>query len=1088
MSKKKGKSQLVLDGGFQVIGRNETQEIVKNIKEYWGDTNYVKAFQGVFGLPGAGKSVMVRGVCNEIWKDKANENVFIAYVDISDCADEIEVYYRLARELKIYFESNPQNKKSEKAIEQFLTIYQWIYGGGRQYASKAENPLNSGELIFNLIKRSAVKLLENEGALDKISDKIESLNLVYNVLVQLTDVISLTNAAIAIGSVFVETREEQQMKQLMQETVEAFSLKSQREELLRNLLLVGMTGREAGQFGEIGDVCYKPVIILDNFQLSATNDLKRDQTWLSRPGKLMSSINAMWIVVSRMSPTGQFQQLFSKNERGRIYADINLAGFDEVTARTYLLENCPRHDREETTQTEEQESYEQIIERMLQVCRVEARENGFEVRQKADNFTYLPYLLRLVVLHYRKLARDPSCKIKPESFAKLPNQEDFFGYYFYMDLSDLMINAYQILSCLSKWDPLWIDVVRERFDNHLLHATNVLINNAPMEKAGEDGFKLHEAIKDGLYRNSQNYIKQDVLEYLFDKFLKIYGGEEARKNKIIWYEANRLQSFMEIVYSYIEEREVNKKGPLERIKPVISKIYSTNKERGSVTDAFIRFYSQYIDKLKEIYNIPFVKVYEIDLEDLEERKREITNSFRKERKEPLGLNEILYYMSCCFNLGDLYTNISQTDQAVGLEKLCLHFWECMMKEIADNEKEQSIEYFQCGQQKVKALNAIAYDSSAEHQYEEAYHYGALGMNEFEKLADELLERLSRDDGLDQEEMSTLQTVIRPDNDPKFMINSCTEMSQELYERLVAVYKKMLHMEKNKELLCIIFSRLILVDQQNLRGNYPWYCLKWEGAEKKDIWKFGARTYWMRKARLQAADESGEINTHRNYMTTMLRSYHNVCVYLYKSQKLELACVLEKEVLDQSQRMLKSRRELDSLAQGRLAYMRERKDAKEGNLWAYLWKEQKFSGEEEQKKFFEQEELILEEMQYQGDYYLHLGFYALAVTQFATVMLWRVVCLGERDSKTLDTVIRLFVTVFMQENKKLSDYMEQYVEDRMKNRIQLEEPGEAQERDQDRKSRNVKDKYNSLRSVWMLSKDTRLSRTERVKRLLAEIED
>ena len=46
-----------------------------------------------------------------------------------------------------------------------------------------------------------------------------------------------------------------------------------------------------------------------------------------------------------------------------------------------------------------------------------------------------------------------------------------------------------------------------------------------MEWIGEDHFKLHEAIRDGLYNNSRNYIKQDVLNYLFDEFLRIYGGD-----------------------------------------------------------------------------------------------------------------------------------------------------------------------------------------------------------------------------------------------------------------------------------------------------------------------------------------------------------------------------------------------------------------------------------------------------------------------------------------------------------------------------------------------------------------------------------
>ena len=36
---------------------------------------------------------------------------------------------------------------------------------------------------------------------------------------------------------------------------------------------------------------------------------------------------------------------------------------------------------------------------------------------------------------------------------------------------------------------------------------------------------------------------------------------------------------------------------------------------------------------------------------------------------------ILYYISCCFQLADLYTNLDRYKNAKVIEKLCLEFWE-----------------------------------------------------------------------------------------------------------------------------------------------------------------------------------------------------------------------------------------------------------------------------------------------------------------------------------------------------------------------------------------------------------------------------
>lgn len=1054
------KRELVLQDGFQPVNRDEIGDILDKIEEYREDNECTRALLTISGLPGAGKSFVVREVCNKLQGKYNHNTAFAAYVDVSDCADEMEVYYKLARELQTYYKSGSGDKKAEKAITQFLQIYEWIYGKGGQYPSKntgtVENLIEEGDVIAQQIQKGISVIDSND------------FEIVYDILGTMAEIIPLVNAARVIGGAVVSGVKEKRIKQLMQDVVEAFASKSAREEILRGLLVLAITGKNAQEMEQFDIECKKPVIILDNFQLIATNELGRDQTWLSKPGSLMDSLKAMWIIVSRISTFGLFQNIF-QGETDKRFDEIELPGFDEATAKKYLQFNCLNLNEND-----------EVTERMLEVCHVEEY-HRFNAQNERRS-TYLPYLLRLVALHYRKLAQDPACEIKTDSFVKLKNQDEFFGYYFYKDLSDLMINAFQILSCLSTWDSLWIDVVREKFDNHLLNAKNVLFNNAPMEELGDDKFKLHEAIKDGLYRNERNYIKQDVLKYLFEKFIQLYGEKKADEHKEIWYQPDRLHSFAEIVYAYINEENADKKKSINEIKNAISNIYNANKERGSVDDGFIRFYSRYIDKLKEIYGIPFVNVSNIDLSNIEELQQKISNDFNEFDVTNIEMKDVCYYMQCCFNLGDLYTNNSQTGEAVRLEMLCLEFWENMIEKLNSNQQED-IKVFRCKQQKIKALNAIAYDSSAEHQYDIAFRYGTMGIEEFETLAGELIDRLMEGQVFNNEENNGLQLIINPEQSQDFVVNSCTEISVELYEKMVSAYKKLRDWEQGEESFGKILSELILVEQQNLRGNYPWYCLKsGEGTlQDDDIWKFGARTYWMRKARLQAAEEQKAGKVIADYRNKMVDSYHNVCVYLFKRGDVERACILEREVLELSRTLLAPAKELDLPVKNRLASIKELCEKKEipDTLLMYLWKEQELT-QEICEEFFKQPSAIMEQTQYMGDYYLHMGFYSFAIKQFITVMLWRAVRLGEGDSKTLDTITRLFVAAHMHEDRHLFQIVEGYIREKVESHFQLRELHTMSE--------GVANKYTCLKESLEISKRMDLSKEQKLEMFLSKIDE
>jgi hypothetical protein len=760
--------------------------------------------------------------------------------------------------------------------------------------------------------------------------------------------------------------------------------------------------------------------VLDNFQLNQNNELGRNYTWLTSQNKMMSKVDALWMVVSRMPAGELFEDLFQPECR----AEQELNGFSTALARKYLIKNCFDYSIEQNYDFIE--DFEQkLIDKMLEVADFQhGREN---------NDYYLPYLLRMVVLYYWKLKETPNLIVTPEMFLKLGTEEDFVGYYFYKDLSDLMVNAFQILSCLSVWDDVWIATVQRKIDNHLLNARNLLEHKAPIETVSSDSFKLHEALRESLYINRQNYIKKDVLKHLYETFISIYEGNEAKENKGVWYDLKRLQAFVEIVFAYLDLDKEKQKENLRATRKAMEKIYQSQQNRGTVSEAFIRLYCFYIDKIKTVHNICFVDV--------------LNNEFQNEKSKmfdyrdiPNGeQDDVVYYMDCCFKLADLYTNFNQNGTAWHLEQLCVSFWDKQMhgmeRENRQNDADGQVWYYRCWQQKVKALNAMAYDYSAEHKYESAYQFGKEGIKETEKLGNKLIGIL----GPEQAEM--LQIILNPEASEMFAVNGAyTEVPDELSNRLLSAYAEIWQMKLDGntdqkqdtidkaqiQKLKGILAEVLLKNQQDLRGNFPWYCLEnkknaddhleQETNRRKECVLYGVRTYWMRRSMydsFQNSDLKKDNSILKDITVRMLKSYHNICVYLSKNGEFEKACLLAKEVLEESQKIM-PKGSPNQKAEKFIADITSSKKCED--LLGYLWQTQHLT-KETGIDFFSKPANIIEQMEYLGDFYLHMHYYIFALKWLSPVMLMRGASLERLDSKTLDTILRFYIVVYAEQNKE-----------------------------------------------------------------------
>ncbi|MCI8749196.1 MAG: hypothetical protein HFH67_15275 [Lachnospiraceae bacterium] len=1025
---------------FQEQKRTEEEYFNRKITDYI--ENGKREMLTVWGLPGCGKSYLMKKIVGRLNNNtEYRDKIFAVYVDISDCTDEAEVYYRTALQLNEYYNihsySYSQKAKRVTEVKRLIQLYEWVKGIQRENLSVKSQSTD----IVNEVAKTINDMVADRLASSDISGEEE--NIVYDVLLGLSEIIPfgqnvkwIIDTALNIRGL----RGAYKFKKWLLEKVDILDNKTMRQNFFLNELIAAMSGVS------------RRMIVLDNFQMDPHNELGRDHTWLTTSGKMLARMEAFWIVVSRMNTIELFSPLFDKTCN-----DMELTGFTREMAEKYLYENCFNRCMEyDSIPTEDASENAQLISKMLEIC---------DFNNKETKETYLPYLLRLVVLYYWNIREDPTITMKPELFARLNEQDDFVGFYFYKDLSDLMVNAFQILSCLSVWDHDWIQKVREKFDNHLLNARNLLEHKAPIENLGHDSFKLHEALKDGLYKNRQNYIKKDVLEHLFDSFVNIYGNKKpSMEDKSIWYEQKKIETFIEVVFEYVnlEDERENRKENLNKIRPAMNNIYKDNCTRGSVSSAFIRTYCRYIDKLGEVMGISFVKMYNNSFENNElPQNMEVSIPNREKQRQ------MIYYMECCFKLADLYTNMTQNGTAWRLEELCIHFWENQMEQIeqAYADYQNQVWYYRCWQQKVKAINSTAYDHSAEHQYETAYKLGSEGLDSAYRLGMELLKHIE----IEKEKKEVLGLLLAPDTSEEFSVEKAyIEIPPELYEKMTNAYKSLREKCKEHEYqkasddsFAQVMYDLMVTEQQKLRGNYPWYCIHnpellnentvSEKEKRKKACEYGVRTYWMRRALAESTKNT-------SFVGSMLTSYHNICVYLSKCGEYEEACLLEKEVLEETLQKI-NRNELNEKTR---MFLKEISKFTETDLQKILWQREGLD-DSKGEGFFSQADAATEQMQYLGDYYLKLEYYSLAQKWLSRVMLIRSVTLGEMDGKTLDTVIRFYVVLYAnqkkEEEKTLLESLQKYIEEKI-----LHSDEYISEWENEEISKGLQDKFMTLKEI------------------------
>ncbi len=965
-----------LDGYFQ----GETESAVVNI----------------IGSAGVGKSNFLIRRCEDYQKSGRN----VVYVEVSACKNEVEIMKMLVDQIRGIAPSDFPFKK-------FLFIYDWFYG---EYATAPKAGLTEYD---KLEEAQTSKLMTDLKKLAK-GEVWDILPKVFTGIVG--DPISLVSKVVeALWTTLSADAKKQKGLDILSEVSGRLESEWSRRRVLKDFFISeckeGISGKNSYQ--------HNMVIVIDNFCIDSHTDLLRNMDWLTGRDGILREIPAAWLIGSRRE--------FAFHVDGREIGRVEIHGFSEKEARDYLAIKCQikEEEKEEAEQQQEQqrEITADIIRKILDTCvEIVGPAEGGEIY-------YSPYKMNIATNHYNRLKDQNGVSgIKLRDFVDdIQSDAQFVSDYFYMDLPDHLLNAVQILSCMSTWNHDRLKIIQGRFNDLLLNTKYLLRNSVSIEEIDEDNFKLHEAIKDALYQNERNIIKRDVQEFIFEEYTNLFLAGQADES--IMRDFKIFQVYVQLSQDYLEFQKDKEK---EQHETIINKLYNFEKIQENSSDKLEGQYWKFFEGLKKICNANKAKEF-VEWEFAEFFENTIEEAKKLINRDGDGTPSP-YYIELKLECADLYTNLSIPEKAKDIEEQCV-MWARALYEEAEVRQQSKYILFASEKLLLRCRNAYAYDLSFHWDYKGAYHAGQKGLEEAAQFVctsedapdgstviGHLLMKLHPEDknekaGQELTQSLLLLNQIYKDDSLSIDSREFPDDSPVKFQDLVQAYSVLLKQGINEEdsetksVIRVLFD-ILFYNWNNLRGNFPWYIIKDQeaGWQEDQIIKYAVKTYLLRKAQnfaLLELQEAKEYDPYRkDCYSKCLRAYHNIAVYAFKLGDIEKAYYIGNEVCFRRMQCygVFDLERLDGRKKRRLREVREGTDA---HCISRIKNVLNVFMEGHLREHTE----TLESIQYLGNYCFSKGDYELAKDKLGEVYLNLYIRQGISQSKTMECGIRLAVAIY-----------------------------------------------------------------------------
>lgn len=587
------------------------------------------------------------------WQYRNLEDVDTVFIEVSACMNELDVLNLLAAEM--------ENRFEKILFEKFHIVYEWFY------QKTAKLPCVTPEEL----ERRKEEFFQKESA--KLKEALEkgvgaALELIVGETVVQWPFVKAIKLLLEVAKNNHVSEKVTLLENLQKQWRTPYS-EIERRKQLRELFL-----EEYKQWYAERNSEKKVIIFVDNFY----EELKTEVDWFNeKKNFLKDKMCAMWIIGAR--PMVQI----SEDDK------IEINGFQESEALEYLKKKSNLKNENKIKKT------------ILKICR-------------AGKY-YLPYKLNLATNFYNSLSKSrDSDKIIIEKILELENAGDFISAYFYMDVPKYLLNVGQILSCFNVWDEENLQFIQKKFNSYLLHAKYLLGQYVGVEYLPNGKFKLSENIRKALYKNSENIIKYDIQEYVFEEFIKwIDGSKDTQMKddgiKILQVYGNLLSGYLQFRKDKEEqetkilrekligfEKLEGRKGTLsyyyQKFVEGLTKVYRANHQTENVTEEFVSAYENIVEKFGEIFK--------------EENKEIYIPDYIKKRQE----------------LAMAYTNLGNPQKSIEIEaKDTEYAWRLM--NLMGNNVELKTGYVKAAGLYLACLNSLAYDLGYDGKNDEGLEKG-----------------------------------------------------------------------------------------------------------------------------------------------------------------------------------------------------------------------------------------------------------------------------------------------------------------------------------------------------------------------------
>ena len=827
----------------------------------------------VYGEGGVGKTTALliiaenhveQGTENDAKKIIKNIGIkTIYYTDVSACVSDYEICNNIV---------NIVERKAKVKFTKFHIIYQWYIEKRKFGFHKRETDIKKdiGEVIssafgFDIGIFSKNMGEESEQGINKIISKLINGETIYSLISNGINLSSLIKYLYSLGK---KLKEEKIYKELLG-LVEGCNSDLNYRKALRKCLIA-----EWKEMCEEKKINQSTILfIIDNYRLQYSRELSYSTAWLK---ELAEGMEQYWIIGSRTEIEARYQDNISS---------IKILGFEGAEARNYIdnridwkklkksYEEKSKYNNREGEDKKEYEEFETDLKKQIQqVCINEIGEEG--------NNKYLPYKLNLVVTFINQRIANEE-EIAVDDIVEYSKSSDFVDYYYFSHMSEMVIAAVQLLSCIPAWNKEMYDLLKSKFNFHYLEA-EYLMSKCAFVEYRNGVMKLHEAIRDALYNSESNYIVVDVNNYLYEELTSKLLNEKV---------GNLVIDYFDIAEKYLEKF----KNKVELCNKNIDK-FTKNGNKELCNKERIK-----LQECEEVYNIELAR-FKVNLKEIHSiygKKENVTLEYAERYYKVLEFvydKNTVEYIENKLKCADLYTHLYMPETACKMEEECL-------KQLEETFKEE-----EC--LRVQAYNWTSYDSSKNWDYDNAYTWGKDGLEYAHKIIQNAADNLK---GKIPENVSkALEHIIQVYNDKVDLIGEnsflnslyksegeVTTLSvkefEEDYYVIKEEYKKRKENEENKkkekknkenkeseekkELEKII--NLFEDQYSKLRGNFPWYCIKTtKDIQQIDMVRYGINTYYIRRSIFRTNQRMG---SKKEYDDLVLKSYENIAKYLFKKK-------------------------------------------------------------------------------------------------------------------------------------------------------------------------------------------------------------